>query len=305
MQYIETLVSSNPNMDRLFKMIMTKNLQTWRKFRDSNEIFKWLHNFHGEDEIYLALILANNIMYYSEDDAAYLWKYLLTNRVKIHLLNNLFEHGIPPANIDKWFYGYLRRNCVFVGYGGAGDSGQGMVYDFKKSIRISGLNFLEKHEFLNGSNDFSNIKFAFLIDDFVGSGNQAVEEWKNNAKGKSFQDIYLEHSEINFVYLALAGYVEGIRFIREKTPIKPIIGEELDEKFKCFSDVSTVYKNPEERSRALKVMREKGMILYEHPLGYKDLQLAVAFYHNTPNNSLPVIWKRGQNGSWYPLFERR
>jgi hypothetical protein len=51
-------------------------------------------------------------------------------------------------------------------------------------------------------------------------------------------------------------------------------------------------------------MKRAGKILYKYPLGYENDQAAVAFHHNTPNNSLPVIWKKMTDGSWYPLFER-
>ena len=51
-------------------------------------------------------------------------------------------------------------------------------------------------------------------------------------------------------------------------------------------------------------MKKAGSMLYEYPLGYEHDQAAVAFNHNTPDNSLPVIWKKMTDGSWYPLFER-
>jgi hypothetical protein len=97
--------------------------------------------------------------------------------------------------------------------------------------------------------------------------------------------------------------INGKKEIEENTPIKVILGEELDETFKCFSEVSTIYINPDERARAKEIMTAKGRMLYKFPLGYDNLELAIAFRHNTPNNSLPVIWKKAKG--WYPLFERK
>lgn len=303
MEYLKMIISSNVNMREVFNTIMDKDRQIWRKFHGADELLKWLHNFHGEDEIYLALLLANKVLYYSQDQIKYLWNYILTNQIKLYLLD-VFYKGRLPSNIDKWFEGYLQNKCIFVGYGNAGKSGQSMVYTFEKSHNIEGLKYMEKFEFLNGSNDLSSVKVIFLLDDFVGSGHQARTEWFNDTKGKSFNDIHTKNPDILFVYLALVGYVDGIKYIADNTPMKVIIGEELDEKFKCFSDVSIIYENSSERRRAKELMEEKGRILYEYPLGYNNLELAIAFYHNTPNNSLPVIWKRTRDESWQPLFER-
>jgi hypothetical protein len=39
-----------------------------------------------------------------------------------------------------------------------------------------------------------------------------------------------------------------------------------------------------------------------HPLGYKDGQLLLSLFHNTPDNTLPVFWAESAN--WQPIFKR-
>jgi len=42
-----------------------------------------------------------------------------------------------------------------------------------------------------------------------------------------------------------------------------------------------------------------------HSLGFDDSQLLIGFHHNTPDNTLPIIWfdEPGQ-ASWKPIFRR-
>jgi hypothetical protein len=304
MEYIKKIIQADPKrMSKIFDEIMEKNQHYWKRFDGPDEIFKWLRNFSNEDEIYLALVLANNILYYNLDEVRSLWRIILTNRVKLFLLDEIFRDMELP-DIEKWFPEYLREKCIFVGYGKAGKSGQSMVYPFQQSHNVKNLKYMELFEFLHTSEDFSKKEGVFLLDDFVGSGNQAKTTWYNKINDKSFNDVSEDNPHLKFIYLALIGFKDGKKVIEENTPMKVILGEELDERFKCFSDVSVIYENPNERIEAKRVMEEKGRMLYEYPLGYDNMELAVAFHHNTPNNSLPVIWKRRDDGSWYPLFER-
>ncbi len=303
MEYIKKLIQADPKKNKIFNLIMEKDRQYWRKFEGPDEIFKWLHNFSNEDEIYLALVLASNILYYTLDQMRYLWRIILMNRVKLLVLDEMFRDGALP-DIAEWFPEYLREKCIFVGYGKASKSGQSAVYFFKQSHNVRDLKYMELFEFLHSSEDLSTKERIFLLDDFVGSGNQAKTTWYNKIDGKSFNEVSAQNPHLKFIYIAMVGLKDGKKEIEKNTPMKVILGEELDERFKCFSDVSVIYRDPNERIKAREVMQEKGRMLYKWPLGYDNMELAVAFYHNTPNNSLPVIWKRMPDGSWYPLFER-
>lgn len=304
MEYIKKIIESDSERMKIFNRIMEKDRYYWKKFGKPDDVFKWLQNFSNENEVYLALVLADNIMYYTLEQMRYLWRIILTNYVKLFLLDELFGGKALPE-IEKWFPEYLQKRCIFVGYGRAGKSGPSMAYYFKQSQVIEDLEFMERSKFLQARSKVLNIKErVFLLDDFVGSGDQAKNEWHRKSEGRSFNDIHIANPHLKFTYLALVGCREGKEVVENNTPMKVILGQELDDKFKCFSNVSTIYSNPFERAEARRVMEEKGRMLYEYPLGYDNMELAIAFCHNTPDNTLPVIWKRMADGSWHPLFER-
>ncbi|MEL7663231.1 MAG: hypothetical protein AAGU10_03765 [Methanosarcina mazei] len=303
MDDVKELILSKKEYMEIFDSIIIKN-KLWNKFRGPNEIFRWLGNFDKE-EVYFALKLANNISYYYKDQIKYLYSLILNKEVKLFLLSRSSESEYI-SDIEGWFQRYLQDKCIFIGYGQAGDSGQHMVYTFKKSHKIRFLNYMELSQFLTLSeDDIVNKEVVFLLDDFVGSGNQAINNWNSDVAGKSFRSISEEYPHLQFVYLVLVGFKEGKEKIEGELPIKVIIGDELDETCKCFSDTSIIFEEPSERNNAKNVMVVKGKKLVPRmPLGFNNMQSVVAFDHNTPNDSLPVIWVNKSDGSWCPLFER-
>jgi len=309
MEALKKIILSDPKMREIYDMIIDKAETCWKRSKSPEEILRWLNNFSKKREIYLALILANNILYYTLEKNRSLWRLILMNRVKLFLLAKFFPNVAPP-DIEEWFQRYVQDKCVFVGFGEAGKSAQSMVYYFKQAQITGDLSYMERFQFLQcSSGELSEKEIVFLLDDFIGSGDQAEQNWFNkessgNKKGKSFNDIHKENPQLQFFYLALVGCNEGKKLIEAKTPLKIILGQELDETFKCFSDCSMIYTDANERAEAKRIMKEKGRMLHQFPLGYKNMQLAIAFYHNTPDNSLPVIWKKMPDESWYPLFER-
>ena len=79
----------------------------------------------------------------------------------------------------------------------------------------------------------------------------------------------------------------------------------LDDSFKCFSERSRFFNdyNNDIKERCQELCTVHGnKLCQEHPLGYKDGQLLIGFYHNTPNNTLPIFWS--STTSWNPIFKR-
>jgi len=307
--YIASIISSDKQKSSIYNNLIIKNNLEWKKF-DESHILSWLHNFSpSEEDIYLALILANKIMFYSKRKIHYLWRFLLYNKLKIAISEKYFT-GQSLSEINRSFQKFIENKCIFTPFGSAGDSGEAMHYDFSHVVGNSrlkniDLSFLIANFDQLKEDECKNRDTIILIDDFIGSGNQATNFWdKRKFVNKTLKDLHEKNPEIRFYYLALCGMAEGVSEISSSLPITVIVGEELDDRFKCFSTCSQIFSDPEERRKAEILMTTKGKYLYSHPLGYKNSQLAIAFDHNTPNNSLPVIWKKKTDGSWYPLFKR-
>lgn len=306
--HTKNIILSDEKMKRIFNSIMEKDRYYWKKFDVPDDIFKWLNNFLDKNEIYLALILADNILYYNIDEVRYLWRFILTNRVKRHLFDEIFaeDYSGKAEDVTNQFIAFIKNKCVFIGFGEIHKSGPHMIYLFQqavsKIIKKDDICFIEYSIFLSSEIDLSGKKVIFLLDDFIGTGNQAVKEWKEKIV---ISKNYKSNQHIRFLYTALTGFLSGVENIEKNTDMEVILGEQpMDDSFRCFSDSSLIYEDARERKKAEKIMENVGKMLYEWPLGYENDQAVVAFHHNTPNNSLPVIWKRMDDGSWHPLFER-
>lgn len=169
-------------------------------------------------------------------------------------------------------------------------SGAPYLYSLRKKLGLA-----EKH-FPNKPNKSPGNSIAYVfIDDFIGSGRQAT---------RYFEDR-LATISIPMHYYSLYGYKKGIDYIKEKTPFKVYVGEELNSTNKIFSDSTDFPFKEECREIALKY----GLRLYpKHPLGYEDSQSMICFKTNCPNNTLPIIWagpkSESEFSTWQPLFER-
>lgn len=311
--YISAIISSDKRKSDVYNNIMEKNKLFWRKF-DDNHILTWLHNFSDnsdkDENIYLALLLADKVMFYSEDKIRSLWPWLLNNQFK-RVISELYFSDQTISQINQSFQQFIESRCLFAPFGTAGDSAHTMYYNFSHSIdnrRIKKIDLsylVANFDELIGKGEYKNVDTIILLDDFIGSGTQATNFWdKQKFLGKTLKNIHKTHPQIKFYFFALCGMKEGIDKIRALLHITVIVGEELDDRFKCFSDCSQIFENPKDRKKVKFLMKNRGKLLYSHPLGYKNSQLAIAFDHNTPNNTLPVIWRKKKDGSWHPLFER-
>ncbi len=308
---VRNIILSDERMREIFDRIMEKEHSYWKRFGgNSAHVFKWLNNFLNKNEIYFALVLADNILYYNIDEVRYLWRLILTNRVKRHLFDDIFgkDYSGTLEDIDSKFINFIRNECIFIGFGEIYKSGPHMIYPFTQAvsqiIKKRDMCFMEYSDFLSSSNeiDLKDKKIILLLDDFIGTGNQSVKEWN---KRIIISKNYKRNRHIRFLYTALTGFLAGVENIEKHTSMEVILGEQpMDDSFRCFSDSSLIYKDATEREKAKEIMEKAGKMLYKYPLGYENDQAAVAFHHNTPNNTLPVIWKRMDDGSWYPLFKR-
>lgn len=107
-------------------------------------------------------------------------------------------------------------------------------------------------------------------------------------------------------------FEDGLKKVEESSCFKGIIPcKRLSEEYKAFSPNSQIFPNQETRERLKEMCEKYGRQLYpEHPLGYDNSQALIVLPHNTPNNTLPVIWAGDKNEKepgviWHSLWKRR
>jgi hypothetical protein len=125
------------------------------------------------------------------------------------------------------------------------------------------------------------------------------------------EDIKLLNPDAFVGYYVLFATAEGISKIRTETAFDEARAiYEMDSSFRCFSaDPRQFWKAPSEIDRTFceRMCRTYGEQMVGAPdaLGFEDSQLLIGFHHNTPDNTLPIIWFDEPGGvPWTPIFRR-
>jgi class 3 adenylate cyclase len=248
----------------------------WAKAREK-DIVRWLENFKPEHRE-LALQLLRGVRVCSASDY-HQWCRAL--------------HSYLPLEIRQ-----NAANTRYVGLGLPSESGSLVSFYYRAANGIAVEQFVDLNQAVDSAFlTTHDVQTLIFLDDFIGSGNQAIEFW---------QSLSLRLGEItdaiNFFYSAFIGYRDGKENIEDNTKFKVNVVRQLDESDKAFGVGSKVFVEYA-REIAKGIFREYGGRLFpRHPLGYRDGQLLITFEHNTPNNTLPVLWSEEDN--WFPLFTR-
>ena len=153
--------------------------------------------------------------------------------------------------------------------------------------------------------DVGRYQRLVLVDDFMATGNTVVTGLRDSSE--VLKAINAEG--VRIVVLAVAGFGEGIHRIERAAErfgidVEVHVCDVLGPEDKVFSETSTIFGDSDDLIRAKNVARQKGEILdVRRPLGYGNMEAAVVFFQNCPNNTLPIFWSR-KNG-WMPLFARQ
>ncbi|QNK88339.1 hypothetical protein H7992_00645 [Sporosarcina sp. resist] len=170
----------------------------------------------------------------------------------------------------------------------------------KKNIAIDPLSFFD-------SFNLDSVKNIVFLDDIVGSGDTFIDF------------IYRISSQLpdlisgrNLYLFSLINLEKGMDKVNELSvdlewDIK-VINETVEGKI--FDNLS-IYPNQDIKKKHKKIIRKYEKVLIDkdendeiYAMGYKKSSVMVAFYYNTPNNTLSTFWK--ENGDdWYPVFPRK
>lgn len=310
---------SNVLRDKLMTKVKILNETAWSGAEISEpKIDDWLDNFKGEKfsvdkEQLHALYLLGHFLYYGVPEFRELLRVLYRD---LYLYPIIQEHRTQNGNtkefdnISPLVQNDLERTR-FIGMGRASESGAMLLYLFRQINNIPLSRFLHSHEVFerygNGSRvrvREPNIRYYVFIDDLCGSGTQACEYYRDIV-----HPLKLQNPSVRTYYLVVFSTSDGIDHVHRNACFDVVNSVfELDESFKAFSSDSRHFEGSPpgiEKNHALEIFSHYGSQLWpRHPLGFKDCQLLLGFWHNTPDNTLPPIWFNEDLRIWKPIFER-
>lgn len=288
----------NEEIKEVYNLIMNYNKYIWDDRISKKDLEEWLNNFKGKvinfsKEKRIALDLLINFIYYNEKEIKYLCKnaYIMFRLEKI---KDFISSGCSINDAELLFNKYLRK-CRFSHIGRPSESGGYILYPFRKINKLPLHLFLKRWDEVN-----SDIESLILVDDFLGTGDTAVDFWNS----PTIQHIIKRFPHIQLYYMVLVALKKGIDTIKNETNLNIICPQIFDEEYRVFSDKSTVFPDKKKRNIAKQVCENYGEYLEgkRNALGYKNSETLLGFHHNIPDNTLPIIWS--DEREWYPIFKR-
>lgn len=267
-----------------------RNNLAWNNQVNLSTIKRWLENFDSDEERKTALNLLLQFTYYKNLEVKallrsafnlYCHETQFTLEVEKRKVLNIKDHIVKTTR----FYGMLKNPSK---------SGTFLLKPFRDANKLKPFMFPEEKLIKVPE----KIKNVVLIDDVLSSGNQVMDNWREN-----LQKITENNKHVVFHYLVLFGLTDGISKIKKETTLNLIVVNELDDSQKVFSDESGYFKESEdhEKRKAMTMCIKHGKKIYSdiQPLGYGDSQLLLGFEHGIPDNTLPIIWSTKK---WFPIF---
>lgn len=290
----------------------------WESQADQRAIDAWLDNFSDssigsldEQQIH-ALFLLSRFMYFGRIQMRELLRSMYRDLFRYRIVEHVrrsnsdtLDEGLIRAEFDK-----ALRQTRFLGVGNPSESGTHLLYYFRQENALDKSLFINTHSIFDRAGpqpvklrDPTVDRYVF-IDDFCGSGEQGEQYSKDIV-----ETIKTLNADAEVCYYVLFATAHGLERIRQATKFSHAAAVfELDESYRCFGPESRYFGNAPTgvtKDYAENMAGHYGKRLVPmHPLGYLASQLLIGFYHNTPDNTLPIVWYAEPTPPWVPLFRR-
>ena len=293
--------------------IQTLSETVWEGRARKQALADWLEGFSGQScsadaEQTYALFLLQQFIYFGQAEIEALLYALFRDHVLYPKIQGLLD--VDPRMNENVLREELQRQVYklrIVPVGGVSESATMLTYRLAKVAKLP-PKLIQSMADVAGKVRArkSTVEHVIMIDDFVGTGRQVSK--------KHGKDVaLLRRRGVRVDYVTLVAMEEGMESL-EKLDIFDRIaaGVLLDRSYNIQEAGSHFleqlqHHKPHSSAECLKCVQHYGALLdTEHPLGFNDSGAMVGFSHNTPNNTLPIFWKRMSRGAlkWRPLFER-
>lgn len=318
--------------ENLKAKIKILNETLWDNRALNPSIEKWLSNFSTDKEKLHALYLLSKFMYFGAVPMRNLLKSLYRDLFRYPLIESIRRNNkntLDSALIENKFK-EEERNTKFLGVGNPSESGAHLLYFFRQENKLSKKMFVYTDEILDRSKApirlrFPKVKHYVFIDDFCGSGSQATSD---NIIKRCVSELKNLSTDVKISYLMLFATSTGIKNVKDSRlydRVEAVI--ELDDTYKCFDANSRIFPQRDdslfEKDFTKEFCYRLGRPLFRNinqkegwtganlealsdatALGWNDCQLLLGFFHNTPDNTLPIIWYDEEDIDWFPIFKR-
>jgi hypothetical protein len=296
---------------------------------------KWLENFDDdnddiqEQQHLQMLYLLSKFMYFGHLQIRELLRALFRDLVKYPIIEQIRrsnKNSLDMDYINHQFREELNKTRL-LGVGNPSESGIHLLYYLRQEWNLEKDLFIDRSEMLTmkekskqsenenqethqaerqrywiSERKYPEVKRYIFIDDFCGSGSQVIKYLTNHLK-----NFKTEYPDIEISYLVLFGTEQGIQKVKEAKIFDRVEAvTTLDKTFKAFDWESRYFKNvPDDidRNKAHNIAIQYGKQIHkEAPIGHEEGQLLIGFFHNTPDNTLPIFW--AENEDWQPVFKR-
>ena len=307
--------------ETLLKKLMVLSEQLWEGRVDRRRIELWLGNFTGETthqdkERYYALLLLSNVMYFGERELRELLRALFRDHYRYRVIQEIrhrLDGTTDVAAIHKEYTSVL-MHTRFLPMGNPSESGTHLMYWFRQENELSPDLFVHPHGLSDRSLVDPSARFVdphiqrlVFLDDFCGSGTQAIEITHTLLP---LIRRLAQNSQValDISYLVLFANGHALERVRKETHFDSVQAVfELDDSYMAFSGTARQFAgSSEDRDGARRLAMAYGRCLCPGgPLGFRNGQLLLAFHHNTPDNSLPILWAGPPtHPRWEPAFQR-
>lgn len=299
------------------KQIEVLNSTIWENRVQGPKIMEWLNNFDDDNEKNYALYMLSRLMYFSSSSIRNLLKALYRDLYRYPIIEQIRKDNnntLDPNIIEPSFEKELTATR-FLGVGNPSESGVHLLYYFRQENKIPKNLFINTDDIVeydeNGNcklrDSYKDVKHYVFIDDLCGNGDQATSNTSNVKRCVQHLRNIVEDAKIS--YFMIFGMSKGIQVIRNSglyNQANAVV--ELDESYRCFSEQSRFFDDDKyKRAEAKSIAYKHGYKLMGYPqisLGFGDCQLLLSMHHNTPDNTLPIIWYDEDNTIWKPIFKR-
>jgi hypothetical protein len=316
-------VTPEQTWDMLRVRITVLNERVWENRNQWPQVEAWLANFDGragfepEVEKLHALFLLSQFLFIGSAETRVLLQSVYRDLFLIPLIQEVrasLGDSRDPAVVEAAVDEALAKTR-FLGVGNPSESGVHLLYYFRQENQLSKRLFLDSAAvFTSSLGEDGKIERALthpdveryiFVDDVCGSGDTAAKYSEGIVT-----ELLALRPDAKLHYLAMFATRKGIEKVRTtKFGSGSAAVFELDDSYSCLSAGARILLDAPPHIDAAtleKVAMSYGGLLWPAcPGGWGNNQLLLGFQHNTPDNTLPIIWAEGSSTlPWTPAFKR-